>query len=77
MFDYFTYLSNYHDTNWIDFYILLKHLSKSLRAMNKDAIEYFLIHVIYSVMCFAKQNDINLQSSWKRWIVKADFKHYY
>lgn len=70
-------LCNYTETNWIDFYILLGKLSKSLRDKNKvHEIETNLIVCIHDVFCFAKQNDIDMSSSWNRWRHKMEYKIY-
>ena len=64
------------DTNWIDFYILLSGFSKSLRDKNIEDISRSLVTSIHEVLCFAKQNDIDMISSWNRWKHKMAFKHY-
>ena len=70
-------LSNYRNTNWIDFYILLGNFAKSLRKKNFDDIELCIIEVIYHTLCFAKQNDIDMNNSWNRWKTKVNFKNYF
>ena len=69
-------LINYNDVNWIDFYILLNKMSKSIRSNNEQQIRDNLILCIHDVLCFAKQNDIDMNSSWNRWYHKMDYKHY-
>ena len=69
-------LINYNDVNWIDFYILLNKMSKSIRSNNEQQIRDNLILCIHYVLCFAKQNDIDMNSSWNRWYHKMDYKHY-
>lgn len=69
-------LYNYNDVNWIDFYTLLSKMSKSIRNHNEKEINDNLILCIHDVLCFAKQNDINMNSSWDRWYHKMDFKNY-
>ena len=69
-------LTKYNDVNWIDYYILLSQLSKSIRKRDNAEIKDYLILCIHDILCFAKQNDIDMNSSWKRWQHKMDFKHY-
>ena len=69
-------LYNVNDVNWIDFYILLSKMSKSMRLKNKDKIKDNLILCIHDILCFAKQNNIDMNSSWCRWYHKMEFKHY-
>ena len=71
-----TSIYNYTNTNWIDFYILLSKLSKSIRNHNKQEITTNLITCIHDILCFAKQNDIDMNCSWNRWHHKMAFKHY-
>ena len=69
-------IHNFHDTNWLDFYILLGNLSKKIR--NKDMLlEKDLISSIFHIFCFAKQNEIDMYTSWNRWKIKCDYKNYY
>ena len=70
-------LSNYKNSNWIDFYILLGKCSKSLRKKKFDEIEYNIIEIIYHTLCFSKQNEIDLNIGWNRWKVKVDYKNYF
>ena len=69
-------LYNYNNVNWIDFYILLSKLSKSIREHNENEIKSNLIKCIHDVLCFAKQNNIDMKCSWNRWYHKMEFKHY-
>ena len=69
-------LANYEDVNWIDFFVLLNKLSKSLRKKDSEQITENLISCIHDVLCFAKQNDIDMNSSWARWYHKMDYKTY-
>ena len=65
------------NNDWLDFYVTLSDLSKSIRNKEQNDIELFLIQSIYSTICFAHQNDIDMNSSWKRWLAKVDYKKYY
>ena len=67
---------NESETNWIDFYVTLSQLSKSIRSTEKESISYNLTKTMYDVLCFAKQNDIDMESCWNRWKNKMDYKHY-
>lgn len=69
-------LYNYSNTNWMDFYILLSKLSKSIREKNEIEITNNLVTCIHDILCFAKQNDIDMNCSWNRWFHKMEFKHY-
>ena len=69
-------LYNYNNVNWIDFYILLSKMSKSIRNHNEQDIKDNLILCIHDTLCFAKQNNIDMNSSWNRWYNKMDFKQY-
>mgnify|MGYP001051827329 CR=1 FL=1 len=69
-------LHNFNDVNWIDFYILLSKLSKSIRNHNEEQKKDNLILCIHDILCFARQNEIDMNSSWNRWYHKMDFKHY-
>jgi len=67
------------NANWFDMFILLGKLSKSIRMKSQDKllIEKLLIDTIVYILCFAKQNNINMKQSWDRWNIKVDFKHYF
>ena len=69
---------NENDTkpNWLEFYVRLSILSKSIRSKDKKNISDNLTRTIYDVLCFAKQNDINMDSCWNRWKYKMDYKNY-
>ena len=69
-------LQNFNDKNWIDFYILLGELSKSIRKNNFEQIKDNIICSIHDILCFAKQNDIDMNASWHRWQKKMDYKNY-
>ena len=69
-------LHDYNNVNWIDFYILLSNLSKSIRKKNKQEINDNLILCIHDILCFSQQNDIDMNSSWNRWYHKMEFKNY-
>ena len=73
---YYNDLKNVNNTNWIDFYILLGELSKSIRNNNIEEINNKIISSIHEILCFSKQNDIDLTSSWARWQTKMDYKNY-
>jgi len=73
---YYKDLNNYNDINWLNFYTLLGKLSKSIRSKNTEQIKNNLLYSIHDVLCFAKQNDIDMHSSWYRWQNKMDYKHY-
>ena len=68
---------NYNNVNWIDYFIHVGELSSNLKNSEKNEIEKNLIILIHNTLCFAKQNDINMNSSWRRWVQKSDYKHYY
>lgn len=70
-------LNNYHSVNWIDFYSLLSKFSHSLRNKDVESLNVHMVDMIYQVLSFARQNDIDMRSSWCRWKSKVDFKHYY
>ena len=75
MFFQYENLYNIHKTNWLEFYILLGNLSKSIRT-NDKSLDNILIQTFFHVLCFAKQNEIDMFSSWNRWKIKCDFKNY-
>ena len=58
----YKYLKHFDGVNWIDFYIILGKLSKCIRTKNNETEKYLLL-AIYYTMCFAKQNDIDLDLS--------------
>ena len=62
--------------NWIDFTILLGKTVNALRLKNLDH-EELIVKLIYSILCFAKQNNIDMNSGWNRWNTKVDFKQYF
>ena len=66
-------------TNWIEFSEVIGVLSKYLRKenRNKDIIEKYLITTLFYVLCFAKQNNIDMNLSWERWNNKIDYKNYF
>jgi hypothetical protein len=67
---------NFQESNWIEFYVLLGNLSKNIRTKDKS-LEKNLITTIFHILCFAKQNNIDMNASWNRWKVKCDYKSYY
>ena len=67
----------HNDINWIDYFILLKYLSKAVRDKDKQLIEKYLIITVYQTLCFSKQNNIDIMSSWNRWKLKIDYKNYF
>ena len=69
-------IQNYNETNWLDFYDLIGNLSHEIRTNNKN-IEHLLTSTIFQVLCFAKQNNIDMNASWNRWKNKMDYKNYY
>lgn len=69
-------MNNITKVNWLDFSILLKHTSVSLRNNDLLNIEKHLINSIYTVLQLAKENDINMNVGWKRWITKVNHKNY-
>ena len=77
MYKYYNEIQNYESSNWIDFYMLIGKLSKILRDKDKENIEKLLIYTLFHIMCFSKQNNIDIISSWSRWKVKVDYKNYY
>ena len=79
MYNIYDNIKNYDNSNWIDFYILIGKFSKSLREKDKDKdkIEKLLINTLFHILCFSKQNNIDIVSSWTRWKVKVDYKNYY
>lgn len=70
-------LNEHLKINWIDFYVLLGNLSQSLREKNVTKINDNLINCIHDVLCFARQNNIDMDSSWTRWQSKMEYKNYF
>jgi len=66
MYDEYNNISHFQSTNWIDFYILISDLSKAIRHKSVN-VEVLLIETFFHILCFAKQNDIDLRNSWERW----------
>ena len=66
---------NTNDVNWIDFYTLLGQFSKSLQ--DRTNVESNLVNLLHDTLCFAKQNNIDMNLSWNRWLNKINYKIYY
>ena len=62
--------------NWLIFTERLSKFSKSFRSNNVKLIDKHLIEIIHAVLCFSKQNDINMMLSWNRWLIKSNQKNY-
>ena len=68
--------SDVSSSNWLDLTILLGKCSKSIRLKDEN-VERNVIDLMHYVLCIAKQNNINMNCSWNRWINKVDYKIYY